>query len=77
MSMKWHELSGDASHTVIRYFLGLLYLSVCFVCIVFFWGKGCKGGGWIWGYREMNGIGVHDVKLQRVNKNFFKEQWLE
>ena len=32
----------------------------------FFWRRGYKGGGQIWKNREMNGIGVCDVKFPKI-----------
>ena len=34
---------------------------ICFLC----WGRGCKGGEWVWGKVEMSGIGVCDVKFTK------------
>lgn len=45
--------------------------SLFYIClfIVFFFGGGCKGRGWVWRDREMSGIGMRDVKF--INKKVF------
>lgn len=40
-----------------------LFPKLCFMCVSFILGEGCKGKGLIWGDREISRTGVHDMKL--------------